>query len=105
MRCAKAASISAGAPSSLRSPPCAIPALNQPDARRCPKRPIDAAAKMITGNGIAKKKMPMNARAAIGMSARLLNARLPIRTTASSTIARTAAFIPKKTAATSPIFP
>ena len=50
---------------------------------------------MISGNG-TPKKIATNAAAAIPTMTRFLSARLPIRTTASSTIASTAAFRPKK---------
>ena len=49
--------------------------------------------------------MAMKARAAIPTMTRFLSARLPIRTTASSTIASTAAFRPKKSAWTMPTWP
>jgi len=55
---------------------------------------------MITGKGTAKKKMPTNAAAARATRERLFSARLPIRTTASITIARTAAFSQKNKAVT-----
>jgi len=55
---------------------------------------------MINGNGTAKKKMPTNAAAVRAIRERLFSARLPIRMTASITIARTAAFNPKNKAVT-----
>ena len=55
---------------------------------------------MIMGKGTAKKKMPTNAAAASAINARLLSARLPIRITASTTIASTAALSPNSNAVT-----
>ncbi len=49
--------------------------------------------------------MPMNAAAASASIALFLSARLPTRTTASSTIASTAAFSPKNSATTSGTLP
>ena len=50
----------------------------------------------MSGNGTPRKKIATNAAAAIPTMTWFLSARLPIRTTASSTIASTAAFRPKK---------
>ena len=102
---AKASSISAGASHAAFAAPCPPPALNQSGSSALPTKPISAAAKMMSGNGSAKKKMPTKASAAIATSARLLSARLPTRTTASSTTASTAAFRPKNSDCTMPIWP
>src|SRR3981081_2248281 len=53
----------------------------------------------MIGNGVLKKKMPTNAAAASARITLFFSDRLPIRKTASSTIARTAALSPKNTAA------
>ena len=60
---------------------------------------------MMSGKGMAKKKIPTNAAAASASITLFLSARLPIRTTASSTIASTAAFSPKNSAATTGTLP
>ena len=59
----------------------------------------------MSGNGTPRKKIATNAAAAIPTMTRFLSARLPIRTTASSTIASTAAFRPKNSAWTIPTLP
>jgi len=64
-----------------------------------------AAARMRIGKGIAKKKMPMNANAAMAICARLRKARAPTRNTAATTMASTAAFKPENSACTMPICP
>jgi hypothetical protein len=68
------------------------------------EKPIRPAARTISGNGTAKKKMAMKAPAAIAAQ-RCLSARAPIRRTASRTIASTAAFSPKNRASTAPTLP
>ena len=55
---------------------------------------------MISGNGTSKKKMATKAAAAIATMTPLFSARRPMRTTASSTIASTAALRPKNSAST-----
>ncbi len=55
----------------------------------------------MIGNGTLKKKMPTKAAAASAIIAVFLSARLPTRTTASSTIASTAALRPKNSATNS----
>ena len=67
---------------------------------RAPASPISPAARMISGNGTSRKKIATNAVAASATMTRLRSARRPMRTTASSTIASTAAFRPKNSAAT-----
>ena len=64
-----------------------------------------AAARTMSGNGASRKKIATKAAAASPIRTRFLSARLPIRTTASSTMASTAAFSPKKRAETKPILP
>ena len=59
----------------------------------------------MTGNGTAKKKIATKAAAASACMGRLFSARLPMRMTASTTIASTAAFSPKNAAATKPTWP
>ena len=54
----------------------------------------------IRGNGTLSRKMPMKAAAATSQSACPLSARLAIRNSASTTIASTAGFSPKKIACT-----
>ena len=56
-----------------------------------------AAASTIAGKGTSNRKIPTNASAASATMARFLSARLPMRRTASTTTASTAAFRPKKT--------
>ena len=70
-----------------------------------PMKPMRAALRTINGNGMSKKKMPMNAAAASRRRALFFSARLPMRTTASTTIASTAAFNPKNRAATAGTLP
>ena len=53
---------------------------------------------MMIGNGTPRKKIAMNAKAASAIINRFLSARLLMRLSASSTIARTAAFNPKNSA-------
>ena len=53
---------------------------------------------MMSGNGTPKAKMAMNAPAAMAIMTRFFSARLPMRRTASSTIASTAAFRPRNSA-------
>ena len=60
---------------------------------------------MMMGNGTAKKKIAMKLAAASAIMMLFLSARLPMRTTASSTIASTAAFKPKNNACTTPTLP
>ena len=60
---------------------------------------------MISGNGTSKKKIATNAAAAMPTMTRFFSARRPIRTTASSTIASTAALRPKNSAWTMPTLP
>jgi hypothetical protein len=93
----KAASINPSSSSfaAFCPPACGWPQ-NQPNA---------PAARMISGKGIAKTNIATNAEAATHTSARPLSARFAIRTTASSTIASTAAFKPKNSDATTPIWP
>ena len=55
---------------------------------------------MINGNGTSKTKMATKAAAAIASITRFLSARRPMRTTACSTIASTAALSPKNSAST-----
>ena len=55
---------------------------------------------MISGNGTSKTKMATNAAAASATITRFRSARRPMRTTASSTIASTAALSPKNSAST-----
>jgi hypothetical protein len=61
---------------------------------RPPAKPMSPAPMMMTGNGSSRKKMPMNAAAAIATIGPFLKARLPIRKTASTTIASTAGASP-----------
>jgi hypothetical protein len=68
--------------------------------RRALKRPDEAAAMMMSGNGKAKKKIATNAAAARACKGPLFSERRPMRIKASTTIASTAAFRPKKAAAT-----
>ena len=56
----------------------------------------------MSGNGTPKKKIATNAAAAMPTITRFLSARLPMRSTASSTMASTAAFRPKNSAWTMP---
>jgi len=63
-----------------------------------PMKPIRPAPKTMIGNGKSKKKMPTKAAAARPISTWFLSARLPMRTTASMTIANTAALRPKNRA-------
>jgi hypothetical protein len=81
------------------------PTWNEPEPVRAPTKPITPAASTINGNGTARKKMPIKARPASSNIAWLLSARLPTRCTAWSTIASTAAFRPKKNAATAGTLP
>ncbi len=60
---------------------------------------------MINGNGTPKTKIATNAATASPIMAAFFKARLPMRMTASSTIARTAAFSPKNSAWTGPTSP
>ena len=60
---------------------------------------------MMSGNGTSKKKIATKATAASAIMTRLRSARLPTRTTASITIASTAAFSPKNSASTKPTLP
>ena len=60
---------------------------------------------MMSGKGSLRKKMPTNAAAATPTIARFLSARRPMRTTASSTTASTAALRPKNSACTAPTLP
>jgi len=55
---------------------------------------------MMIGNGTARKKIATNASAASATINLFFNARLPMRSTASSTMASTAAFNPKNNAVT-----
>ena len=55
---------------------------------------------MMTGNGTAKKKIATKAAAARTCRGLLFSERRPMRMTASTTIASTAAFRPKNAAAT-----
>ncbi len=59
----------------------------------------------MIGNATPKKKIATKANAASATMTPFFNARLPTRTTASSTIASTAAFSPKNSAATKPTLP
>ena len=68
-------------------------------------KPIRPAPNTIKGKGTFRKKMPMNAAAARLSMTLFLSARLPIRHTASITMASTAALSPKNSAATTPILP
>ncbi len=61
---------------------------------RATKKPIRAAPITISGNGSARKKMPIKAAAAIATSNPVFSARRPIRISASTTITSTAALIP-----------
>ena len=70
------------------------------EPRPAPAKPISPAARMINGNGTSKKKMATKAAAAIATITPLFSARRPMRTTASSTIASTAALRPKNSAST-----
>jgi hypothetical protein len=60
---------------------------------------------MISGNGTANKKIATNAATANACMGLLFRERRPMRITASTTIARTAAFRPKNAAATKPTWP
>jgi hypothetical protein len=60
---------------------------------------------MISGNGTPSAKIATKAIAATSCSGRAPSERRPIRTTACSTIARTAAFRPKKKPDTRPVAP
>ena len=60
---------------------------------------------MISGNGTPKAKMARNAAAAMPTITLFFNARLPMRMTASITMASTAAFRPKNSACTMPTEP
>jgi hypothetical protein len=55
---------------------------------------------MMIGKGTAKKKIATKAIAASAIMMRFFSARLPTRTTASMTMASTAAFSPKNSAST-----
>ena len=59
----------------------------------------------MIGKGTAKKKIATNESAASAIMTLFFSARLPIRTTAWSTMASTAAFKPKKMPATMPTSP
>ena len=85
--------------------PCPPPTSNWRSPARPPKKPIKPAPKMMIGKGTSKKKMPMKAAAASPRMTLFLRERLPIRMTASRTIASTAAFRPKNSAATTPTLP
>jgi hypothetical protein len=62
--------------------------------------PSTAAATTTNGNGTAKKNSATNAAAAIATMARLRSARLPMRSSASTTMAITADLRPKNSAVT-----
>ena len=59
----------------------------------------------MTGNGTSKKKSATNAAAASARIVLFLRARLPTRSTASTTITSTAAFSPKNRPCTSGTLP
>ena len=91
---------------SARPRAAAVPA--GPERRRAgPRRdqPTSPAASTIAGNGTPKAKIATNAAAATARAGPLPSARRPIRTTACSTMASTAAFSPKNSASTSPPSP
>jgi len=71
-----------------------------PGQSRLPANPSDAAASTSAGNGTSKKKIATNPAAAMAFCARPTSARLPMRMTASTTTASTAAFSPKNRAPT-----
>ena len=60
---------------------------------------------MMTGNGILKKKIATNDAPAIATRSQLRRVRLPIRTTALTTIATTAACRPNSNPAIHPTLP
>ena len=60
---------------------------------------------MISGNGTPKTKIATKDAAAMATMAPFLSARPPIRITACTTMASTAAFSPKKSASTAPTSP
>ena len=60
---------------------------------------------MMNGNGTPRKKIATNATAAMPTITLFFSARLPMRMTASSTMASTAAFRPKNSAWTMPTVP
>ena len=66
---------------------------------------MTAAASTMSGKGAAKAKMATKARRAMARRVALRSVRLPMRTTASSTMASTAALRPTKAAATGPSWP
>jgi hypothetical protein len=59
----------------------------------------------MSGNGTSKAKMATKDAAAMAIIGPFLSARPPIRITACSTMARTAAFRPKNSASTTPTLP
>ena len=99
-------------PSRLRPSALCLAAAMPPRAANCgrparaPTKPITPAPMMMTGNGTPKKKIATKAIAGErdherGSSARACRS----RTTASITIASTAAFSPKNSASTTPTLP
>src|SRR5436190_23535744 len=75
--------------------PAAIDRPNALSPAALPAQPISAAAATTIANDTAKKKIPTKASPASAIRIGLLSALLPILTTASRTMAMTAAFSPK----------
>ena len=75
------------------------------DCPRLRQKPTKAAAATISGKGTFRKKMPTNAAPAISHSTLPLSARLATRSSASMTIASTAALTPTNTASASGSLP
>ena len=69
------------------------------------KYPNKAAAKTISGNGAARKKIATNETAAMAQCSGSFSARFEIRSSASMTMTNTAALMPRNSASTSGTLP
>ena len=67
--------------------------------------PARAAPRMITGNGTPNAKIATNEAAAIPIIVRFFRARDPMRITACTTMASTAALRPKNSPSSAPVSP
>jgi hypothetical protein len=90
---ASATTVSPGLPWTAAAPNAAEPA-------RPPRNPRTPAARTISGNGVPKAKIATNDATARPTITRFFSAARPIRNTACSTTASTAAFSPKNSPST-----